>query len=38
MKSYEPCEIAIVYVSQDIVTLSGIMLPEDSNLDEVGGF
>lgn len=39
MKKYETCEIVVVCVSQDIVTLSGILLPEESIGDgDVGGF
>lgn len=37
MKEYECCKIEIVYISQDVVTLSGVILPEDG-LDDVGEF
>ncbi len=38
VKEYVRCEIEIVSVSEDIVTLSGITLPEDGNFSDVGGF
>lgn len=38
MKEYVRCEIEIILVSEDIVTLSGIMLPDDGNFDDVNGF
>ncbi len=38
MKKYTECKIEIVYLEDEIVRTSGILLPEDSLGENIGSF
>ncbi len=38
MKNYTECTIEILYFEDEIVRTSGILLPEDSFENDIGGF